>query len=85
MFALEHFTENLDWGLLLQSQRVCALARVAQVVGHHPVHRKVAGLGSQCPIGSAQEAVDRYFTLTSMFLSFPLPLSFSKNQLKLYF
>ena len=64
-----------------------ALASVAQLVGHHPTKRKVAGsipgqvTGLDCGfgphLGHVQEATNQCFSLKTMFLSLFLPPFFS--------
>lgn len=66
-----------------QENEKTALAGMARLVGYCPMHPKVSssvpcqgtapGLGS-IPIGAMQEAANRYFALTSMFLLLPSSL-----------
>ena len=68
------------WGSQLQFKSVYpALASVAQLIGHHPAKRNVAGsipcqgtcLGSGCgpSLGCVQKVTNGCFSVTSMFLS----------------
>ena len=68
------------------------LAGVAQWTEHQPANSEVAGLipspghipglQARSPAGDIREAIGRYFSCTSMFLSLPLSLSspLSKNK-----